>query len=106
MMCIRRHPAVGRGSQRRGQLGLVERWPLRSLRWINQHKCGSIRPIVAIPEAPILQPCRPRHSVIHQRIDVVRHELLRLRIVIVCKLSPLSQSSCRKTTLQHDPRDR
>ena len=60
---------------------MVEGRRLRLLRRIDQRIRQTAGAKVAIPEASIRQPYRMLHAVIHQRVHVVRHKLLRLRIV-------------------------
>src|ERR1700750_1150720 len=105
MIRIRLHPAARRSRQGRRQLWLIERRRLRSLCRIDENKRHSTRPVVAVPETPILHPGGPRNPVIHQQIHVVPHELLCPRVILSRKLPALRRSTGSKTAPQYSPRN-
>ncbi len=76
------HLAAGRCRKGGGQLRLIERRPLRALGRIDQNERHAAGAAVAIPETAIRQRGRVVYAVIDQRVDVVVHELFRVRVVV------------------------
>src|ERR1700733_14966842 len=102
MMDIEGSAAEGSGESGR-QFFLIERWSFGFLCRIDQHKGDPVGPAVAIPEAAVVQPYRVLDAVVDQRVDVIRHELLRSPVVLRCELLRLlRRTRYRKTTGDHN----